>query len=516
MTRQSVLWLTLLAILLPAARTVAQEPPIPDFETWVESEMERWRLPGMAIGIVRDDSLVYARGFGVRRLGSPERVDENTVFGVASTSKAMTAAALAMLVDEGRLHWDDPVIRYLPDFQLSDPWVSEHVTIRDLLTHRVGVGRITGNRLRFIPNRTRAELLHQMRYHEFERPFREGYVYSNAMYTVAGEVVAAVSGMSWDRFLRERLFQPLGMDRSSTGIDALVDDPNTAWPHQEIDGEIVEIPRRDWTVAAPSAAVNTSVREMSAWMRMNLGEPGVHRGLRLVSERSMLEMHSPQVALGGNALDGTAFSAYGLGWNLRQQEGRWIAQHSGATDGMNTLLVLVPSERLGVIVMTNSFNALMTAVANRIVDAALDAPERDWGAMIWDGHQRVRTLAQARRDSIHAARDASIRPSLPIAAYAGAYDHPLYLDAEVADQDGSLVLRLWDDPEMTADLEHWEGDRFRAVWRNRSMREEFVDFEIGSGRTAAAMTVEWSLRPLLLQVGAYPTDYFRRVRFERR
>jgi len=515
MIRPSVLWLTLFAILLPADAG-AQDPPMPGFDEWVESEMQRWRLPGMAIGIVRDDSLVYARGFGVRRLGSAERVDENTAFGVASTSKAMTAAALAILVDEGRLDWDDPVIRYLPDFRLSDPWVTEHVTIRDLLTHRVGVGRITGNRLRFIPSRTRADLLHQMRYHEFERPFREGYVYSNAMYTVAGEVVAAVSGMSWDRFLRERLFRPLGMHRTSTGIDALDGDPNTAWPHQEIDGDVVEIPRRDWTVAAPSAAVNTSVREMAAWMRLNLGEPGVYRGRRLVSERSMREMHSPQVALGGNALDGTAFSAYGLGWSLRQQDGRWIAQHSGATDGMNTLLVLVPSERLGVIVMTNSFNALMSAVANRIVDAALGAPERDWGSMVWDGHQRVRGLAQARRDSIHAARDASVSPSLPPQAYAGAYDHPLYLDAEVTVQNGSLVLRLWDDPEMTADLEHWEGDRFRAVWRNRAMREEFVEFEVGPRRMATGMTVEWSLRPLLLQVGAYPTDYFRRVRFERR
>jgi CubicO group peptidase (beta-lactamase class C family) len=499
------------------AAGTAQQPPLQDLDDWVEREMAIWGIPGLSIAVVKDDSVVYARGFGVRRLGEPDRVDEHTIFGVASTSKAMTAAALGMLVDEGRLDWDDPVVRHLPDFALRDPWVTQHVTIRDLLTHRVGVGRITGNRLRFLPNRTRADVLHQMRFHEFERPFRSGYVYSNVMYTVAGEVVPAASGgTGWDEFLRERIFLPLGMTRTGTRLSELPEDGNAAWPHQEIDGVVQPIERRSWEVVAPSAAVNTSAMEMAQWMRLHLGEPGVYRGQRLISRATMLEMHRPQVALGGSSLDGSAYSTYGLGWGVTSYRGRAVSQHSGATDGMNTNLVLVPSENLGVVVMTNTFNNFMGAVTNRIIDAYLGESGLDWAEEYWQSYQRQVATARARRDSIHAARVPDAPPSAQLTAYEGTYHDDLYLDGTVRLEDGRLVLQFWGDPEMTADLEHWHHDTFRAVWRNRAMREEFVEFVPGADGTVDEMHFQWSLRPLLLQVGAYPTDYFRVTRFERR
>jgi CubicO group peptidase (beta-lactamase class C family) len=511
----ALLFLVLATLLAPATSAQQAPPPLAGLDAWIEREMERWQIPGLAIAVVKDDSVVYARGFGVRRLGEPARVDEHTLFGVASTTKAMTAAALALLVDEGRLAWDDPVVRHIPSFQLSDPWVTREATVRDLLTHRVGVGRITGNRLRFLPNRTRADVMRQMRWHEFEQPFRQGYVYSNAMYSVAGEIVPAVAGVSWDDFLRQRIFLPLGMERTNTRALEIGPAENAAWPHQEIEGRVVPIDRRSWEVVAASAAVNTSVREMAQWMRLQLGEPGVYRGRRILSERVMREMHRPQVALGGNALDGTAFAAYGLGWNLREYEGRWISEHGGATDGMNTNLVLVPSENLGVVVMTNTFNNLMSAISSRVVDAYLGVPDRELGELYWTGYQRRYQAAQARRDSIHAARIPRTRTTAPLATYAGAYRDSLYLDAEVRREGERLVLRLWDDPEMTADLEHWHHDTFRAVWRNRAMREEFVWFTLGADGRPDALHVQWSLRPVLLQVGAYPTDYYRVARFGR-
>jgi len=508
--------LCLVLLLVVSADARAQQTdPLAGLDAWIEQEMHRWQIPGLAIAIVKDDSVVHARGFGVRRLGDPEPVDEHTLFGVASTTKAITAAALGMLVDEGRIGWDDPVIDHLPDFRLADPWVTRQVTIRDLLTHQVGVGRITGNRLRYLPNRTRADVLRQMRHHGFERPFRSGYVYSNVMYTVAGEVVPAVSGRSWDDFMRERIFLPLCMTRSNTRVAEIGEDENAAWPHQQIEGRVQPIERRSWEVVAPSAAVNASAREMAQWMRLHLGEPGVYRGQRLVSERTMAEMHAPQVALGGNSLDGTGFSAYGLGWSLRQHEGHWVSQHTGATDGMNTNLVLVPSANLGVVVLTNSFNSFMNAVANRVVDAHLGVPERDWAGTYWNAYQRQFAAAQARRDSIHAARVPRTRPTAPLASYAGIYLDSLYLDATVLQEGNRLTLRFWDDPDMTADLEHWHHDTFRAVWRNRAMREEFVWFTLGPDGRPDAMHFQWALRPVMLQVGAYPTDYYRIVRFEK-
>jgi CubicO group peptidase (beta-lactamase class C family) len=391
------------------------------------------------------------------------------------------------------------------------------VTVRDLLTHRVGVGRITGNRLRFLPDRSRAEVIHQMRFHHFERPFRSGYVYSNAMYSVAGELVPAITGTGWDDLLRDRIFRPLGMSRSGTRLADLPADGNAAWPHQEIDGRVQPISRRSWEVVAASAAVNASALDMAQWMRLHLGEPGVFAGQRLLSRAAMLEMHRPQVALGGNSLDGSPFSAYGLGWSLTSYRGRPVSQHSGATDGMNTNLVLVPSENLGVVVMTNTFNSFMFSVANRVLDAFLEVEEdRDWADVHWQAYSRQFASAQARRDSVHEARVPGTRPSTRIAAFAGSYHDDLYLDAAVRLEDGRLVLQLWDDAEMIADLEHWHHDTFRAVWRNRAMREEFVEFEVEADGSVSAMNIQWSLRPLLLQVGAYPTDYYRVTRFERR
>jgi CubicO group peptidase (beta-lactamase class C family) len=501
-----------------AAHAAAQQAPpaeLAGIDVWIEQEMRRWQIPGLAIAVVKDDSVVYARGFGVRRLGEAARVDEHTLFGVASTTKAMTAAALGMLVDERRIGWDDPVVRHLPGFQLADPWVTRHVTIRDLLTHRVGVGRITGNRLRYLSARTRDDVLYRMRFHWFEAPFREGYVYSNAMYTVAGEVIPAVTGVSWDDFLRTRIFEPLGMRRSNTRVADIGPDENAAWPHQEIDGVVQPIARRSWDVVAPSAAVNTSAHEMAQWLRLQLGEPGVYQGRRLISPATMREMHRPQVALGGNSLDGAPFSAYGLGWSLRDYEGRWLAQHGGATDGMNTQLVLVPEQNLGVVIMTNTFNSLMNAVANRVVDSYLGLPDRGWGERFWTAYQAQYATAQARRDSIHAARIPGTRPARPLLAYAGTYVDSLYLDATVRLEGDRLVLQLWDDPDMIADLEHWHHETFRAVWRNRAMREEFAWFSLDAAGTPHALHIQWSLRPVLLQVGAYPTDYYYVAQFQR-
>jgi CubicO group peptidase (beta-lactamase class C family) len=508
------------ATILGSAPAATQAPraddaaPFAALEPWIEAEMARWGIPGLAVGVVHGDSLVYARGFGVLGLEDARAVDANTLFGVASTTKAMTAAALGILVDEGRLHWDDRVIDHLPEFELADPWVTRNVTVRDLLTHQVGVGRMTGNRLRYLPSRTREEVMHRMRYHEPEAQFRSAYVYSNVMYMVAGEVVRAASGMSWDEFMTTRLFAPLGMTRTNTTIDAIGAGENAAWPHQEMDGQVAPIARRNFDVVGASASVNTSIRDMSRWLRLHLGEPGVLEGRRLLSDSVMREMHSMQVGLGGSSLAG-GYRGYGLGWSLSMHRGRPVAQHGGATDGMNTQLVLMPGEDVGVIVMTNTFNNLMNAVANRFLDAHLGIDETDWGELIWQGYQRAYERAQARRDSIHDARIPGTTPTHPLAAFAGDYYDDLYADATVRLEADWLVLRFWDDEDMVADLEHWHHDTFRVVWRNRAMREEWAWFTTGRDGAVDGFHIQWSLRPVLIQVGAYPTDYYRVARMER-
>lgn len=507
----------LLGLLLLLPLTVAAQPgPPPELdgiEAFVERGMHDWNIPGLAVSVVKDDRLVWARGFGVRRLGSPEPVDADTLFNVASVSKAFNAAALGILVDEGLIAWDDPVGAHLPRLQLYDPGVTSAATVRDMLAHRVGLGRLTGNRLRWIPARSRSEQIARLRHLEPEQGFRAGYVYSNVLYMAAGEVIPAVTGTGWEEFVERRLFAPLGMHRSLAAGEHLDLSGNVAWPHQEIDGAMVEIPRRSFDAVGPAASVHTSAREIAAWMRLHLGTPGEFEGRTLLARKTVEEMHRPQSIIPVPASEAPA--TYGLGWRLDSHEGHRISWHTGAVDGMNSLVMLVPEENLGIFVTANALNNFNLALARRIVDAWLDIEGRDRHAETRGKYLVEKAAAQAGRDAIHAARLRGTRPSAPLAAFQGRYDDDLYADAEVRLENGRLVLELWQDPDQTADLEHWHHDTFRAVWRNRAMREEFVWFTRGRDGSLDHLHIDWNLRPDVLQVGAYPSSYRRVASFQR-
>jgi CubicO group peptidase (beta-lactamase class C family) len=413
------------------------------------------------------------------------------------------------------LDWDDRVIDHMPTFRLSDPWVTREVRVRDLLTHRVGVGRMTGNRLQFMNYSPRSKIIRQMRHAEFEQPFRSSYVYSNVMYSAAGELIPAITGKSWDDFLRDRLFDPLGMERSNTSITQIRDGENAAWPHQEIDGELLTIPRRNFDNVGPSASVNSSVSDMAQWMRLQLGEAGVHDGKRLISEEQMQEMHLPQIATGRDDRQ-SPIRAYGLGWGLGDYRGYSISQHGGATDGMNTQLVLVPELDLGIVVVTNTFNNFRVAIANTVIDRIAGLEERDWHQEVLEQYQERKSEAQEKRDEIHAQRQRGTRPSVALDAFVGRFHDPLYETVEVfSPGDGRLALRFWGDDRHIADLEHWHHDTFRAVWRNPARREKFVHFTLDDEGRPDTLHVQFTLRPDLLQVGIYPTGYYRKVAFER-
>ncbi len=484
---------------------------------FMERGMADWGIPGMAVAVVQGEELVYSRGFGYTRLGADEEVDEHSIFAMASLTKAMTVAALGILVDEGKLHWDDAVRDHLPWFRLSDPWVTEQVTIRDLLSHQVGIGRLTGNRLRFMPGRDPQTILSFVQHMPFEASFRSGYVYSNMMYMVAGQVLEAASGMSWEHFMEERLFSPLGMTRSGTSITQLEGMENSSWPHQEIDGEVVVIPRRNFDNVGPAASVNASVYDMARWMMLHLGEPGSFRGQRLLSRENLLEAHQPQQVFRlDDPLTGE-LSGYGLGWGLRTYEGYRLSQHSGATDGMTSFLVLLPERDLGVLVVSNLFCNFRPAVVRYILDALLEIRrEDDWHDHFFDEYTQLREETLARRAEIEGMRQSGKGPSLPLEAYGGTYLHPVYDNAEVKlDEKGQLSMQLWDDPEMIADLEHWHYDTFRAHWRNRSMREKFITFDLNEEGKASHLNVSFTLRQILIAVGIYPADHKRMVRFTR-
>ncbi len=498
-----------------ARNDVLPDAPPPDLSGYIEEGMQQWDIPGLAVAVVHNDEVVFDEGFGVRKLGEPKPVDEYTLFGVASITKAFTATALGLLVDEGRISFDDPIVKWLPDFQLYDPWVTENITIRDALSHRSGLGRMIGNRLQYMTNRERSELIYRLRYLEPEIPFRSGYVYSNMMYLVAGEIIPAVTGMSWDKFVVKRFFEPMGMQSSNTSVTQIGDDDNAAWPHQEIRGEVVPIPRRNFDNAGPAASINASVTDMAQWMRLHLGEPGMFNGQRLISEEVMEDLHSSQTVLAEYEIFDD-LSSYALGWFVQYYRGARIQRHGGGTDGMNTTLILLPERDLGVIVVANTFTPFRDAVAYTILDHFMGKSEFEWNRHIREGYEDNYARQMAERDTIRQMRQDHVPPSLPLERYTGRYYDDLYAELEVLETEvGGLALRFWEDDSRMADLEHWEGDRFRAVWRNPAQREKYVEFTLGRRAVVEAVEVTFNLRPNMLQAGAYPSGYTRTVRYER-
>jgi CubicO group peptidase (beta-lactamase class C family) len=505
--------LTIFIILFAVLPIVGQDLLPENFDEWIQEGMEQWEIPGMAIAIVKDGQVVLTEGYGVRRLDGPERVDADTQFGIASVSKHMTASSLAILVDEEKLQWNDPVTKHVPWFKLSDPWATEHITIHDLLTHQVGIGRILGNRLQFMTDRSRDELLYRMRYHDFEQPFRAGYVYSNVMYTLAGEVVAAVTGQSWDSFMTERFFEPMEMHRTNTSVDDLHEDGNAAWPHQYIKGEVVPIPRRNWDVASPAGGVNSTANDMARWMQMQL-DLGSFKGNQLISNQAVTTIQTPKVTQGTNGVT-EAQRSYGYGFNITDHRGYRMISHGGATDGMNTSYTLIPEQNFGIIVMSNTFNQFMGAVTYTVIDHILGETDRDWNQLYFELYTNNYGTVKTIREQFEATRISDTTPTHEPEAYTGRFHNDLYDQADIRLENDGLVLTVFDDENLTGDLEHWHHNTFRINWRNPAQREEFLKFDMNYEGEIDALEIRYTLRPMLLQVGAYPTTYYRDVRYER-
>lgn len=478
---------TLIALLLYVFAAQAAAPP--DLDQWVSRAMSTFEVPGIAVAIVKDGKVEMAKGYGVRRLGDPAKVDEHTLFGIASNSKAFTAAALAILVDEGKLSWNDPVQKHLPALQLWDPYVTRELTVRDTLCHRTGLGLGAGDLL-FWPDTdvTREQVLAAVRFIRPATSFRSAYAYNNLMFVVAGQIVAAVSGKPWEDFIRERIFAPLGMkDSTITSVNFRAGD-NVASPHSRgwrLEGKLAPIPpTRDDTWAA-AAGIKSNVSEMTKWVTTQLNRGQIEGGKRLFSETASNEMWSPQTIVPNRARAGPLaatkanFVAYGFGWNLRDYRGHKIVSHTGGLTGMVTTVMMVPDEKLGLIVLTNQEEGgAFSSIAYHILDHYLGIPPMDW---IEAYNEQRKTSLQRANDTEKKQADARNRtstPSLELAKYAGEYVDAWYGKAAIAMEDGKLVLRMTHTPAMVADLSHWQYDTFKAVFRDSTIPDVFATFSL--------------------------------------
>lgn len=459
--------------------------------------LSRFGAPGMAVGVVKDGKVIFAKGYGVRRLGSPGVVDTATRFQIGSNTKAFTAAALAMLVDEGKLNWDDKVIDHLPGFRLADPYVTREFTIRDLLSHRSGLGEGAGD-LMFFPETdfTRAEIMHGLRFLKPVSGFRSQYGYDNLLYMVAGEVVAAVSGMSWEDFVERRLMAPLMMERCAATTGRLADGADVASPHATADGRVRPIPLQPLTVIGGAGTISCNLDGMLKWVTFQLsrgqapGRPGLITSERFEEMWSAVtpEPIDPQVA----ALTGSHFKAYGLGWEVQDEFGFKRVSHTGGVPGGSTWVAMVPELSLGVVVLTNyEGGAAMEAVGNQILDAYVGAPRRDLVALL-SAHRQARAEAGAQAQAKVDAMAARAGPqSLPLDAYAGRYDDPWRGGADVRLEGGRLVLRISRTSHLEGPMTPLGGDLFVVRWNDRTLdADALVRFTQGFSGDVEAMSLQ--------------------------
>lgn len=456
-------------LLLPGAFLAAQQVDVAALDAYIASAQKGWPVPGLSVAIVKDGQVVLAKGYGVREMGGGEAVDEHTLYAIASNSKAFTAAALAQLVDAGKLSWNDRVVDHLPWFRLYDPWVTQEMRVRDLLSHRSGLGTYSGDLLWYGTPYSAREVVERARHLAQAYPFRAGYGYSNLMFIAAGEVLREISGQGWHAAMEERFFAPLGMSRSVTSVRELAVAGNVATPHKYVGGRTLPIGWYNWDAMGAAGGIISSVHDMSLWMRAQLagGEWG---GVRLFSPARQQEMWSVVNPLAvtpayRQRYASTNFRGYGLGWSLADYKGRKVVSHGGGYDGMYSQVALVPDEGLGVVVLTNAMTDIAGALVYRVLDAYLGGEPRDWAGEALPRWKESRVAFEARQAAFEKGKVPGTRPSLPLERYAGTYGGPMYGDASVALEGGRLVLRVLPNPDLVADLEHLHYDTFLIRWR---------------------------------------------------
>ncbi|HVG87167.1 MAG TPA: serine hydrolase [Vicinamibacterales bacterium] len=491
MTRRSLLVLlaTLVAAWSAPAALRAQPDPLAGLDAALAKAVQDWRVTGLAVAVVKDGAVAFSKGYGVRELGKPGLVNDHTLFAIGSTTKAMTAALIGMLVDEKKLAWDDPVTKHLPWFELSDPYLTREITVRDLLTHRAGLGN--ADYLWYGQPTEPRDILRRVRLLPPAYSLRSSFIYQNVMYAAAGAVVEAVGGRPWADMMRTRIFEPLGMSDTIATAATLSAKPNVALPHWVIDGTVTRIENASVDGVAPAGSVWSSVSDMAKWSAMLLAG-GKAGSLVLLSPATLEELFKPQTMVTAEAFYPTArltkpkWTTYGLGWFQQDYRGRAADYHTGSIDGMVAIHGLLRDQGVGVIVLANLDHAeLRHAIMLDVFDRYIGAARRDWSTDLRALYNTLQTESEAERRKVEASRVAGTTPSLQLAGYAGTYSDPLYGDVVVTLEGNRLLARYGS--AFVGALEHWHYDTFRATWDAAWRGTELVTFVLDAKGQASRL-----------------------------
>jgi CubicO group peptidase (beta-lactamase class C family) len=489
--------LALALLILLSTPAVAQDRPpreLRDLDAWIARAVRDWEVPGLAVAVVKDDTIAFAKGYGVRALGSPAPVTTATLFANASTTKAFTALAVAMMVDEGKLAWDDRVTDRLPTLVLRDAYPSRELTLRDMLSHRVGFG--DPGFLWYGTDLTANEMFRRLRFVEPQSSFRARYAYNNVTYAAAGIIAGEASGTGWDTLVRDRILTPLGMTATVTQGRLLPPDADVALAHDRVRDTLRVIAGVGSLVdgIAPAGSMYSNVLDMSRWLRFLL-RGGRLGDSALVRPETFAELFRPQTLIPRESFyptarrTGTHFTAYGLGWFLQDYRGEFVAMHTGSIDGYVAIVGLVPERRLGVVVFANRDHAeLRHAIMWKVFDAYVGAPDRDWSVELKALYDSVDARQAERRAEREAQRVRDTRPTLPLDAYAGTYADSALGAVTVRVADGRLTFSQ--SAFLTGVLEHWHFDTFAIRWDRGWLQPTLVTFRIGPDGTVTGAEVD--------------------------
>ncbi len=459
----------------------AQSDKFSKIDSFIDNAMTDWKMPGFAVAIVKDDSIQFVKGYGVRENGKSGPVDENTLFVIASCSKAFTTASLAILIDQGKLDWDDPVTKYLPDFQMYDPWVTKEITIRDLVTHRSGLATFSGDFLWLGSNYDTKEVIRRARFLKPTSSFRTKYGYQNIMFITAAEIIKTVTDTSWGDYIKAHFFDKLGMNNSNTSYVQMREAENVAMSHYQKNGEMKTYDYTQKDNAHGALGINSSAKDMAQWIRLQLAK-GKYNDQRIFSERQANEMWSNHFAFGN--------LNYGLGWFIRYTNGKKVLNHGGGMPGMISDVTLVPEENFGFVILSNYETGMVSAVRSYIIDIMTDVEPKDYLKLSKEGWtKRLERFDNEfkRREEI---RNKDSKPSLPLEKYCGIYEDKMYGKAEVSLKDDKLFLQFLPTPTFNGILNHYQYDMFYIDWQDEFLTRGWLKFEMDFNGNPNKITFE--------------------------
>ncbi|MFL5241629.1 MAG: serine hydrolase [Gemmataceae bacterium] len=469
----------------PCPGTAASFNPKP-VDKLVEDALKVWQVPGVAVAIVKEGEVIYLKGHGVRKLGKKDFVTPDTLFPIASCTKSFTAAAMALLVDEGKMEWDDRVGKHVPSFHLSDPLADGDVRLRDLMCHRTG---LRGHDfLWYRAPWDQVEAIRKIGLVKLDKPFRTTLQYQSIMFMVAGRAVESASKLSWSKFIKKRLLDPLEMKDTCFATLEAEKAKDIAGPHaRDENGEVAVISRYVEEMPNAASSIHSTARDLAQWLKFQLGDGGWN-GKRLLSAKNLEEMHTPQIAL---RMEGTLKAAnpathlmsYGMAWLIQDYHGKKLISHAGAIDGFRAQLFLVPDAKLGIVLLNNLQDTRMNlALGNSLIDHMLDLSKCDWNAYQSEQVKKQDAAALKRQQDRKEKRQPDTKPSKALAAYVGEYTEPAYGTCRIVLEDGKLIWR-WS--TFTCPLEHFENDTF--VGRHAILGTIYFAFHFGSKETTLSV-----------------------------